>query len=119
MSKLIEQLEKEQLRDVPELQVGSTVKVNYRIKEGEKERIQPFEGVVIGKHCSKNNLRATFTVRKVSSGFGIERVFALHSPRIDSIEVKRVGRIRRAKLYYLRQRFGKAARIQEKLSARV
>lgn len=118
MSKLIEQLEKEQIKDMPDLAIGSTLRVNFRIKEGEKERVQPFEGVLIAKHAGKGNIRATFTVRKVSSGFGIERVFPLHSPRIDSIEVKRLGKVRRAKLYYLRQRFGKAARIPEKLTPR-
>ncbi len=87
----------------------------YKIKEGEKERIQPFEGVVIAKHFGNKNLKATFTVRKVSQGYGIERVFPLHSPRIEDIKIVKKGRIRRAKLYYLRGRFGKAARIKEKL----
>ena len=118
MSKLIEQIEKEQLRELPSFEVGCTIKVFYRIKEGEKERLQPFEGVVIAQKGSKKNATATFTVRKVSSGFGIERVFSLHSPKIDRIEVLRRGQVRRAKLYYLRDRFGKAARIKEKMMQR-
>ena len=115
MSKIIEALEKRQLKEVTKFEVGSTVKVNYKIKEGDKERIQPFEGVVIARHFSDSNLKATFTVRKVSAGYGIERVFPLHSPRIEGIVVVREGVVRRAKLYYLRYRFGKAARIKEKL----
>ncbi|MDT8445547.1 MAG: 50S ribosomal protein L19 [bacterium] len=118
MSKLIDQIEKEQLRELPRFDVGTTVKVYYKIKEGEKERLQPFEGVVIAMHGGAKNLKATFTVRKVSNGFGIERVFPLHSPKIDSIDVLRIGKVRRSKLYYLRDRFGKAARIQEKMRAR-
>lgn len=118
MSKLIDQIEKGQLREVPHFDVGTTVKVFYKIKEGEKERLQPFEGVVIARQGGDKNAKATFTVRKVSSGYGIERVFPLHSPKIDSIEIKRIGKVRRAKLYYLRDRFGKAARIQEKMQAR-
>lgn len=114
MSNIIQALEKKQIKEVPSFAVGTTVKVNYKIVEGDKERIQPFEGVVIAKHLGDKNLKATFTVRKVSSGYGIERVFPLHSPRIDSIEVKRQGQVRRSKLYYLRDRSGKAARIKEK-----
>ncbi len=115
MSNIIEAIEKQQLREVPAFDIGSTVRVNYKIKEGEKERVQPFEGVVIAKHFGEKNLKATFTVRKVSQGYGVERIFPLHSPRIEDIKVVKKGRIRRAKLYYLRDRFGKAARIKEKL----
>lgn len=115
MSTIIQALEQKQLREQPPIEVGSTVKVNFKIVEGEKERIQPFEGVVIGKHLGAKNLKATFTVRKVSAGHGIERIFPLHSPRVDSVEVLRKGVVRRSKLYYLRDRFGKAARIKEKL----
>jgi large subunit ribosomal protein L19 len=115
MSNIIDAIEKQQLREVPAFDVGSTVRVNYKIKEGEKERVQPFEGVVIAKHFGEKNLKATFTVRKVSQGYGVERIFPLHSPRIEDIKVVRKGKIRRAKLYYLRDRFGKAARIKEKL----
>ncbi|MDH5561525.1 MAG: 50S ribosomal protein L19 [Deltaproteobacteria bacterium] len=119
MSNLVNQLEKKQLRSLPKFEIGSTVRVMYKIKEGDKERTQPFEGVVIARHHSDKSLKATFTVRKVSQGFGIERIFALHSPRIENILVVRQGRIRRAKLYYLRDRFGKAARIKEKLTRQV
>ena len=119
MSKIIEAIEKRQLRpELTSVEVGHLVKVHYRIVEGEKERVQIFEGVVIGKHCGEKNIKSTFTVRKVSQGFGIERVFPLHSPRIEKLEIIRVGKVRRAKLYYLRDRFGKAARIKEKLRAR-
>jgi len=118
MSKLIDQIEKEQLREQVAFEIGCTVKVFYKIKEGEKERIQLFEGVVIARKGGTNNANASFTVRKVSSGFGIERVFPLHSPKIDKIEVLRRGKVRRSKLYYLRDRVGKAARIQEKRAAR-
>ncbi len=110
---IIETLEKEQLRlDIPDFKAGDTVKVYVRIKEGEKERIQVFQGVVIRKR--KGNTGATFTVRKVSYGIGVERIFPLHSPAIDKIEVVTRGRVRRARLYYLRNLRGKAARIKEK-----
>ncbi len=110
---IIETLEKEQLRlDIPDFKAGDTVKVHVRIKEGEKERIQVFQGVVIRKR--KGNTGATFTVRKVSYGIGVERIFPLHSPAIDKIEVVTRGRVRRARLYYLRNLRGKAARIKEK-----
>lgn len=115
MSNLIEAIEKQQLKNLPKFEIGCTVRVDYKIKEGEKERVQPFEGIVIAKHFGDNNLKASFTVRKVSQGYGIERVFPLHSPRIENIKVLKHGRVRRAKLYYLRSRFGKAARIKEKL----
>lgn len=105
-------IEKEQIRtDLPVFKAGDTVRVHFRITEGEKERIQVFEGVVIGR--SGAGARETFTVRKVSYGVGVERIFPLHSPRVQKIEVVRVGRVRRAKLYYLRKRLGKAARIAE------
>ena len=108
----IEMLEKEQMRaDLPSFKAGDTVKVHVKIKEGEKERIQVFEGTVIRKR--KGNSRASFTVRKISYGVGVERIFPLHSPLIDKIEVVQRGRVRRARLYYLRKRRGKAARIKE------
>ena len=111
----IQWIESQQLRDdLPELPVGAQVRVNYRILEGEKERVQAFEGVVIKKHGGPGSTASTFTVRKVAQGFGVERTFALHSPRIESVKVLRRGRVRRAKLYYLRQLAGKKARIQEK-----
>jgi large subunit ribosomal protein L19 len=109
----IEQIEKEQMRlDHPDFGPGDNVKVHVKIKEGEKERIQVFQGVVISK-C-KGNTNATFTVRKVSYGVGVERIFPLHSPALDKIEVVTRGRVRRAKIYYLRKRRGKAARIKER-----
>jgi large subunit ribosomal protein L19 len=105
--------QKEFLRDdLPEFRAGDTLRVNVRVREGEKERIQAFEGVCIGrKHGGVNE---TFTVRKISSGVGVERIFPLHSPMIESIKVMRRGRVRRAKLYYLRNLRGKAARIKER-----
>ncbi len=99
-------------KNIPEFRVGDTVRVNVKIKEGDKERIQAFEGVVIRKRGSGTD--ATFTVRKVSYGVGIERTFPLYSPVIESIEVLKRGIVRRARLYYLRERRGKAARIKEK-----
>ena len=109
----IEQLEKENIRlDLPSFNAGDTVKVHVKIKEGEKERIQAFQGVVISQR--RGSSRATFTVRKVSYGIGVERVFPMHSPIIDKIEVITNGRVRRAKIYYLRKLRGKAARIKEK-----
>ena len=109
----IEQLEREHMRmDIPDFAAGDTVKVYVKIKEGEKERIQAFQGVVISKRSGTAN--ATFTVRKVSYGIGVERIFPLHSPVIDRIEVINEGRVRRAKIYYLRKLRGKAARIKEK-----
>lgn len=110
---VIENLEKESMRlDIPAFRAGDTVKVHVKIREGDKERIQVFEGVVIRRH--RGNTGATFTVRKVSYGVGVERIFPLHSPQIDRIEVVRRGRVRRARLYYLRDRVGKAARIRER-----
>jgi len=118
MSNIIDAVEKQQLREVPVFDVGSTVRVNFKIREGEKERVQPFEGIVIAKHFGEKNLKATFTVRKVSQGYGIERVFPLHSPRIESIKILKKGKVRRAKLYYLRDRFGKAAKLKEKITTK-
>ncbi|MEN6520281.1 MAG: 50S ribosomal protein L19 [Armatimonadota bacterium] len=110
---IIEQLEREQLReDVPSFGPGDTVRVHVRVVEGGKERIQVFEGVVIGQ--KDGGLKSAFTVRKISNSIGVERVFPLHSPKIAKIEVTRKGDVRRAKLYYLRGRVGKAARIKEK-----
>jgi large subunit ribosomal protein L19 len=109
----METIEKEQMRmDLPDYAVGDTVKVHFKIVEGEKERIQIFEGVVIRKR--KGGVGATFTVRKVSYGIGVERIFPSHSPRIEKIEIVNRGRVRRARLYYLRQLRGKAARIKTK-----
>jgi large subunit ribosomal protein L19 len=113
MMEKIEQIEKEQMRlDHPDFGPGDNVKVHVKIKEGEKERIQIFQGVVISKR--KGNTNATFTVRKVSYGVGVERIFPLHSPALDKIEVVTQGRVRRAKIYYLRKLRGKAARIKER-----
>ncbi|MEJ2221768.1 MAG: 50S ribosomal protein L19 [Desulfobacterales bacterium] len=109
----IQQIEKEQMRlDHPDFGPGDNVKVHVKIREGEKERIQIFQGVVISKR--KGNTNATFTVRKVSYGVGVERIFPLHSPALDKIEVVSRGRVRRAKIYYLRKLRGKAARIKER-----
>jgi large subunit ribosomal protein L19 len=111
----IEILEKEQIRlDLPPFRVGDTVRVYSRLKEGDKERVQVFEGVVIRKR--KGSAGATFTVRKVSYGVGVEKIFPLHSPTIDKIEVVSRGRVRRARLYYLRKLRGRAARLKEKRS---
>jgi large subunit ribosomal protein L19 len=109
----IKQLEREMMRlDLPNFRAGDTVKVHVKIKEGEKERIQIFQGVVISK--KKGTTNATFTVRKVSYGVGVERIFQIHSPIIDKIEVVTKGSVRRAKIYYLRNLRGKAARIKER-----
>ena len=110
---IIETLEKEQLRsDIPEFAAGDTVRVHAKIVEGSRERIQMFEGVVIARQGS--GVRETFTVRRISYGIGVERTFPVHSPRIEKIDVLRKGIVRRAKLYYLRNLTGKAARIKEK-----
>ena len=115
MSKLIEELEQEQLKtDLPEFDPGDSVRVQVKVKEGNRERLQAFEGVVIAK--KNRGLNSSFTVRKISYGEGVERVFQTHSPMVESIEVRRRGDVRRAKLYYLRGRTGKSARIKEKLS---
>ena len=110
---VIEQLEKEMMRlDHPDFAAGDTVKVHVKIREGEKERIQVFQGVVISKR--KGRTDATFTVRKISYGVGVERIFPLHSPIIDTIEVVSRGRVRKSRIYYLRNLRGKAARIRER-----
>ena len=110
---LIEQIEAEGMKEnVPQFNVGDTVKVGYRIIEGGKERIQNFEGVVIAK--KNGGIRESFTVRRLSFGVGVERCFPLHSPKIAYVNVVRAGKVRRAKLYYLRGRTGKAAKIKEK-----
>lgn len=113
MSNLIQQLEAEQQREVPEFSSGDTVVVQVKVKEGSRERLQAFEGVVIAKR--NRGLNSSFTVRKISHGEGVERVFQTHSPLISEISVKRRGDVRRAKLYYMRERRGKAARIKEKI----
>ncbi|MES2894869.1 MAG: 50S ribosomal protein L19 [Pseudomonadota bacterium] len=115
---IIQQLEKEErdrllaTRAIPDFQPGDTVRVNVKIKEGERERVQAYEGVCIARQGG--GINESFTVRKISFGEGVERVFPIHSPNIDSIEVKRRGVVRRAKLYYLRDRRGKSARIAER-----
>jgi large subunit ribosomal protein L19 len=110
---VIEAIEKEQMRlDIPDFRPGDTIRVHARIKEGEKERIQIFQGVVLRKR--KGGTGATFTVRKVSYGIGVERIFPLHSPNIDKVEIVSRGKVRRGRLYYLRKLRGKAARIKEK-----
>lgn len=115
MSNLIQQFEAEQIkRKLPDFGPGDTVVVNVKVKEGNRERVQAFEGVVIGKKNA--GLNSAFTVRKISHGFGVERVFQSHSASIDSVEVKRMGRVRAGKLYYLRDLEGKKARIKEDLA---
>ncbi|MDO4502948.1 MAG: 50S ribosomal protein L19 [Coriobacteriia bacterium] len=110
---IIRAIEQQQIKqDIPEFVVGDTVAVHYRITEGNKERIQVFKGDVIRRHGESS--RETFTVRKISSNIGVERTFPVHSPKIDKIEVTRKGDVRRAKLYYLRKKVGKAAKIKEK-----
>ncbi|WIL71071.1 50S ribosomal protein L19 [Pediococcus acidilactici] len=112
MNELINKITKEQLRDdIPEFRAGDTVRVHAKVVEGNRERIQMFEGVVIKRHGA--GISATYTVRKISNGIGVERTFPLHSPRVAKIDVVRYGRVRRAKLYYLRALHGKAARIKE------
>jgi large subunit ribosomal protein L19 len=114
MNNLIESIEKEQMKkDVPEFDVGDTVKVFVKVVEGTKERIQAFEGTVIAK--KHGGIRESFTVRRLSSGVGVERTFPVHSPRIDKIGLVKRGEVRRAKLYYLRERTGKAAKIKEQI----
>ena len=114
MSKIIEAIENEQMgKEIPAFSPGDTVVVQVKVKEGTRERLQAFEGVVIAKR--NRGLNSAFTVRKISHGEGVERVFQTYSPVVDSIEVKRRGDVRRAKLYYLRGRTGKAARIKEKI----
>ena len=113
MSEIIRSIEAKQLRtDIPAIAIGDTVKVMVKVVEGKTERLQAFEGVVIAKR--NGGIRETFTVRRVSYGIGVERTFPLHSPRLDKITVLRRGKVRRAKLYYLRNLSGKAAKIKEK-----
>jgi len=114
MSLILDRINQEQMRfDHPEFRTGDTVKVHIRIIEGNKERVQVFQGVVIKR--KNGDMNASYTVRKVSHGVGVEKTFALHSPRIEQIEVVSQGRVRRSRLYYLRNRRGKAARIRERL----
>lgn len=114
MSKIIEAIEQEQMNKViPEFSPGDTIVVQVKVKEGERERLQAFEGIVIAKR--NRGLNSSFTVRKISHGEGVERVFQTYSPVVDSVTLKRRGDVRRAKLYYLRGRTGKAARIKEKI----
>ena len=113
-NRVIEDIESQQLRqDLPEFAPGDTVVVQVRVREGARERLQAFEGVVIGKR--NRGLNSAFTVRKISHGVGVERTFQTHSPLINAVQVKRRGDVRKAKLYYLRERRGRAARIKEKV----
>ena len=115
---IINSIEHEQLKNkIPELKVGDTVRVHQRIKEGNRERIQVFEGTIIKKQGGGVN--ATFTVRKIAYGVGVEKTFLVHSPTVEKVEVTRVGKARRAKLYYLRDRVGKAAKTKENIGARI
>lgn len=118
MGNIIEQLEQEAIagKNIPDFRAGDTVAVQVKVKEGNRERLQTFEGIVIAKKNAAVN--SNFTVRKISYGEGVERVFQTYSPMIASIEIKRRGDVRRAKLYYLRERRGKAARIKEKLTSK-
>ncbi|WP_223669378.1 50S ribosomal protein L19 [Kangiella shandongensis] len=117
MSNIIQQLEAEQMnKDVPEFGAGDTVVVQVKVKEGNRERLQAFEGVVIAKR--NRGLNSAFTVRKISSGVGVERTFQTYSPLVDSISVKRRGDVRKAKIYYLRERSGKSARIKARLDVK-
>lgn len=114
MNNLLEKIsESSKKPTLPEFNVGDTVKVDVKIKEGERERIQVFEGTVIAKKGS--GISETFTVRKVSYGFGVERIFPMHSPSVQDVKVVRKGKVRRSKLYYLRDRVGKAAKVKEKI----
>ena len=110
---IIKRIEQESLRQVTPFNVGDTVRVTFKVIEGNKERIQAYEGIVIAR--KHGGLRETFTVRRISSGIGVERTFPVHSPKIDNIVVVRKGTVRRAKLYYLRERTGKAAKIREQI----
>ena len=113
-NKIIDELENSQLKEIPEFAPGDTVVVQVRVKEGNRERLQAYEGVVIGKR--NRGLNSSFIVRKISHGVGVERTFQAHSPLIANIEVKRRGDVRKAKLYYLRERSGRSARIKEKVN---
>lgn len=115
---ILKSIEHEQMKNkIPELKIGNTVRVHVKVKEGNRERIQVFEGIIIKKQGGGVN--STFTVRKISYGVGVEKTFLVHSPRIEKIEVTRVGKARRAKLYYLRDRIGKAAKTKEQVGARI
>ena len=115
---IIKSIEHEQLKNkIPDLHIGDTVKVHARVKEGNRERIQVFEGIIIKKQGG--GINATFTVRRISYGVGVEKTFLVHSPNVEKVEVTRVGKARRAKLYYLRDRVGKAAKTKEKIGARI
>lgn len=115
---IIKSIEHEQLKNkIPELKIGDTVKVHQKIKEGNRERIQVFEGIIIKKQGGGVN--ATFTVRRVAYGVGVEKTFLVHSPMVEKVELVRVGKARRAKLYYLRDRIGKAAKTKENVAARI
>ncbi len=115
---IIKSIEHEQLKNkIPELKVGNTVKVHVRIKEGNKERIQVFEGIII--KVQGGGVNKTFTVRKISYGVGVEKTFLVHSPLVEKVELVRVGKARRARLFYLRDRVGKAAKTKEKIGARI
>jgi len=118
MMDIIKSIEHEQLKNkIPALKVGDTVKVHQKIKEGNRQRIQVFEGIIIKKQGGGSN--ATFTVRRISYGIGVEKTFLIHSPLVEKVELVRVGKARRAKLYYLRDRIGKAAKTKEKIGARI
>ena len=115
---IVKSIEHEQLKNkIPDLKVGDTVKVHQKIKEGNRERIQVFEGIIIKKQ--NGGVNASFTVRKISYGVGVEKTFLVHSPLVEKVEVVRVGKARRAKLYYLRDRVGKAAKTKEQIGARI
>ena len=115
---IIKSIEHEQLKNkIPDLKVGDTVRVHQRIKEGNRERIQVFEGIIIKKQAG--GLNSTFTVRRISYGVGVEKTFLIHSPLVEKVEVVRVGKARRAKLYYLRDRVGKSAKTKEAIGARI
>lgn len=117
MTNVISEIEKEQLKaNVPDFSIGDYVKVHVKVKEGNRERIQIFEGTVIARKGS--SVKETFTVRRISYGVGVERVFPVHSPKVANVEVIRRGKVRRAKLYYLRDRVGKAARVKVKLDTK-
>jgi len=111
---IIQAVEEKQLRDVPVFNIGDTIRVSVKIREGKRERLQAFEGIVIAK--SGRGLTQTFKVRRVSFGIGVERTFLIHSPFIEKIQIVRHGQVRRAKLYYLRDRVGKAAQVKEKIT---
>lgn len=114
---IIKALEQEQLKtNLPSLEIGSFVKVHVKVKEGNRERLQVFEGTIIAKRGE--GINESFTVRRISYGVGVERVFPVHSPKIDHVDIVRKGKIRRAKLYYLRDRVGKAAKVKEKLDVK-